>query len=84
MSRSPASSRSAPCVKVLNLNGPMQRAAREAAIDQLKEQIVGTGRSLPLDQRRAVAARLLARNPLPAYVGAQVAWVLWETGARPG
>lgn len=69
--------------KVLNLNGRTQRAAREAAIDQLKEQIAGTARSLPLEQRRAVAARLLARSPLPAYVGAQVAWVLWETGARP-
>ena len=70
--------------KVLNLNGRRQRAARAAAIEQLKAQIAGTGRSLPLEQRQAVAAKLLARNPLPAYVGAQVAWVLWETGARPG
>lgn len=70
--------------KVLNLNGRTQRAARAAAIDQLKQEIAGTGRSLPLEQRQAVAAKLLARNPLPAYVGAQVAWVLWETGARPG
>ena len=69
--------------KVLNLNGRTQRAARAAAMDQLRQQLLGTGRSLPLEQRQAVAERLLARNPLPAYVGAQVAWVLWETGARP-